>query len=187
LFQSFPYTYRFTGSKTEATKQIGNAFPPTMAEALYRTISKTLEAFDNNLIGAEDDLSDLDALLERKGVRLVRAPTVTSSYPDPTARKMSLPYRYLVRDETNNSSIATPSASSPFASKKETRFPKSHDGNRAAFPSMSMGLAAGLLEDYTDLDMRKSVGNRRHRHVPVAIDGDEDDVVWLSESETDSD
>jgi DNA (cytosine-5)-methyltransferase 1 len=80
LFQSFPYAYSFTGSNTEAMKQIGNAFPPTMAEALYRTISKTLEAFDNNLIGVEDDLSDLDALLERKGVRLPRAPAVTSSY-----------------------------------------------------------------------------------------------------------
>ncbi|EUC42175.1 hypothetical protein COCMIDRAFT_39720 [Bipolaris oryzae ATCC 44560] len=54
LFQSFPLSYQFTGSKSEATKQAGNAFPPIMAEALYRSIAKTLKAFDQDLIGAED-------------------------------------------------------------------------------------------------------------------------------------
>jgi DNA (cytosine-5)-methyltransferase 1 len=33
-----------------------------MAEALYRTISKTLKAFDKGIIEAEDDLDDLDEL-----------------------------------------------------------------------------------------------------------------------------
>jgi hypothetical protein len=45
-----------TGVQGEATKQIGNAFPPVVAEKLYRTIAKTLEAFDNNHIDAEEDL-----------------------------------------------------------------------------------------------------------------------------------
>ncbi|KAL5115988.1 hypothetical protein ACEQ8H_006105 [Pleosporales sp. CAS-2024a] len=53
LFQSFPHTYQFSGTKTAATKQIGNAFPPIMAEAMYRTIIKTLAAFDAGLIGPE--------------------------------------------------------------------------------------------------------------------------------------
>ncbi|EUC35618.1 hypothetical protein COCCADRAFT_3158 [Bipolaris zeicola 26-R-13] len=52
LFQSFPPNYQFTGSKSEATKQAGNAFPPIMAEALYRSIAKTLKAYDQDLIGA---------------------------------------------------------------------------------------------------------------------------------------
>jgi DNA (cytosine-5)-methyltransferase 1 len=67
LFQSFPYIYKFTGTKSEATKQIGNAFPPIMAQALYETIAKTLNVFDEGIIGAEDDLSDLDALLNQNG------------------------------------------------------------------------------------------------------------------------
>jgi hypothetical protein len=75
LFQSFPYTYKFFGSNTQATKQIGNAFPPIMAEALYRTIAKTLEAFDKGFIKAEDDLSDLDGILERKGAQLSQGQT----------------------------------------------------------------------------------------------------------------
>ncbi|EMD96261.1 hypothetical protein COCC4DRAFT_55783 [Bipolaris maydis ATCC 48331] len=54
LLQSFPRTYQFTGSKSEATKQVGNAFPPIMAQALYRSIAKTLKAYDQGLIGAEN-------------------------------------------------------------------------------------------------------------------------------------
>lgn len=66
LFQSFPYGYKFTGSNTEATKQIGNAFPPVMAEAMYRTIIKTLEAFDNGLIDAEEPIFDIDETIRKK-------------------------------------------------------------------------------------------------------------------------
>lgn len=69
LLQTFPYWYSFTGGQGEALKQIGNAFPPVMAEALYRTIAKTLEAFDNGLIGAEDDIDDLDAALTGKDAK----------------------------------------------------------------------------------------------------------------------
>lgn len=90
LFQSFPYGYMFTGSKTEAMKQIGNAFPPVMAEALYRSAAKTLEAYDSGLIEAEEDIDDdVDAYLERKeafnlprsSYRYLSRPTVASNLP----------------------------------------------------------------------------------------------------------
>ncbi|USP81261.1 c-5 cytosine methyltransferase [Curvularia clavata] len=65
FLQGFPRMYYFTGTKTEASKQVGNAFPPIVAEQIYRTIAKTLEAFDEGVIGAEDDLDNLDELINR--------------------------------------------------------------------------------------------------------------------------
>lgn len=62
LFQSFPYHYQFSGRPTQAMKQVGNAFPPVIAEAMYRTIKMTLEAYDDGLIGAEDDLTDHESV-----------------------------------------------------------------------------------------------------------------------------
>ncbi|KAF1929411.1 S-adenosyl-L-methionine-dependent methyltransferase [Didymella exigua CBS 183.55] len=62
LFQSFPYEYQFSGRPSQAMKQVGNAFPPGIAEAMYRTIRMTLEAYDDGLIGAEDDLTDLEGI-----------------------------------------------------------------------------------------------------------------------------
>jgi DNA (cytosine-5)-methyltransferase 1 len=84
LFQTFPWNYHFTGTHGEATRQIGNAFPPVMAEALYRVVAQTLEAFDHGLISADDYISNLDALLEEKRV-------VQRS-----------PYRYLVRKDSSS-------------------------------------------------------------------------------------
>jgi len=49
LFQSFPYVYKYTSAKGEATKQIGNAFPPIMAQAVYQTTGKTLKALKRAL------------------------------------------------------------------------------------------------------------------------------------------
>lgn len=77
LFQSFPYDYQFFGRPTQAMKQVGNAFPPVIAEAMYKTIITTLEAFDEGLIGAEDDLTDLDGVFAQ--LRL----TSPSSSPTP--------------------------------------------------------------------------------------------------------
>jgi DNA (cytosine-5)-methyltransferase 1 len=77
LFQSFPYDYQFFGRPTQAMKQVGNAFPPVIAEAMYKTIRTTLEAFDDGLIGAEDDLTDLEGIFAQK-LRL------TSSDSSPT-------------------------------------------------------------------------------------------------------
>ncbi|KAF2741138.1 S-adenosyl-L-methionine-dependent methyltransferase [Polyplosphaeria fusca] len=64
LLQTFPSSTIFTGSNAEAIKQIGNAYPPRMAEAMFRGIIKTLEAFDLRLVDAEDNLEDLDIILE---------------------------------------------------------------------------------------------------------------------------
>lgn len=62
LFQSFPYHYQFSGRPTQAMKQVGNAFPPVIAEAMYKTIIMALAAYDDGLISAEDDLTNLDGV-----------------------------------------------------------------------------------------------------------------------------
>ncbi len=40
--QGFPDTWRFIGGKTSAYRQIGNAFPPTVAEAVGNSIARAL-------------------------------------------------------------------------------------------------------------------------------------------------
>jgi DNA (cytosine-5)-methyltransferase 1 len=46
--QSFPDSYIFTGSKTEVARQIGNAVPPLLAEAIGMAI---IEAWSNRREG----------------------------------------------------------------------------------------------------------------------------------------
>jgi DNA (cytosine-5)-methyltransferase 1 len=41
--QGFPDDYVFSGSKREITKQIGNAIPPPMAEAVAKSLRVTLQ------------------------------------------------------------------------------------------------------------------------------------------------
>lgn len=81
LFQSFQYDYQFFGRSSQAMKQIGNAFPPAIAEAMYKTIRMTLEAFDDGLIGPEDDLTDLEGTFAQ--LRLassISSPTLQSVF-----------------------------------------------------------------------------------------------------------
>ncbi|KAF2689615.1 S-adenosyl-L-methionine-dependent methyltransferase [Lentithecium fluviatile CBS 122367] len=107
LFQTFPINYQFFGPQSEATKQIGNAFPPVMAEALYRSVAKTLEAFDHRLINAEDEIHDLDATLQEKEVSLPRSSSNLQSSGAPRS-----PYQYLVRDDSRSSSGASKTGTS---------------------------------------------------------------------------
>lgn len=44
--QGFPDDWQFTGRKTAAYRQIGNAFPPPVAHALGQAIASALSAFD---------------------------------------------------------------------------------------------------------------------------------------------
>ncbi|WP_306322315.1 MULTISPECIES: DNA cytosine methyltransferase [unclassified Streptomyces] len=44
LIQGFPDTWKFSGGKTAAYRQVGNAFPPPVAEAVGVQIRKALEA-----------------------------------------------------------------------------------------------------------------------------------------------
>ena len=41
--QGFPDDWHFTGRKTAAYRQVGNAFPPPVAEAVGRRILQTFE------------------------------------------------------------------------------------------------------------------------------------------------
>ncbi|KAH7090195.1 S-adenosyl-L-methionine-dependent methyltransferase [Paraphoma chrysanthemicola] len=180
LFQSFPVTYQFYGSQTEATKQVGNAFPPIMAEALYRTIAKTLEAFDNGFIDAEDDLSDLDGILARKGAQFPKAPSTQRSLFDATPRPTNVSYRYLVRGNSS-SSARSASTSSPFARKKAQAKP-SRNRPASSFRQRTSFLE-GLLDGFEDED-----------HVQPSVEADTrftrsgsaaDDAIELSSDSND--
>lgn len=47
LIQGFPSDWRFAGKKTPAYRQIGNAFPPPVAEAIGRSIIRAFERYEN--------------------------------------------------------------------------------------------------------------------------------------------
>jgi DNA (cytosine-5)-methyltransferase 1 len=49
LLQGFPKGWPFAGRKTNAYRQVGNAFPPPVAHAVARQIHKALEAADAGL------------------------------------------------------------------------------------------------------------------------------------------
>ncbi|KAF2499331.1 S-adenosyl-L-methionine-dependent methyltransferase [Lophium mytilinum] len=58
--QDFRIGFHLTGSLTEALRVVGNAWPPTMAKAVFEQVRHTLEAFDGGKIGGEDTLLPFD-------------------------------------------------------------------------------------------------------------------------------
>lgn len=54
LVQGFPAIWEFTGKKTPAYRQIGNAFPPPVARAVASSIYKALAASDANRYESEE-------------------------------------------------------------------------------------------------------------------------------------
>ena len=98
--QGFKVNYHFAGCVSDAKRQSGNAFPPPPVKQHYLLCGATLEAYDNGLINAEDDIQDLYGFLEQKGVtieKLVVGLDGLSVFSDePTDRPQ---YRYLSRLE----------------------------------------------------------------------------------------
>ena len=170
----------------EATKQIGNAFPPIMAEAMYRTIAKALEAFDKQLIDAEDDLSvsDLDGILRRKGINMRSAPSFGRPLFEAPARVVALPSRYFVRDENDSRGSAT-FTSSPFA-RNQASVPQ-QPRVRAASSFEPIDLLDGLIGDNEEDNIRPSIEKTRPRHVSRAGSAIDDAIEVSSESEEESD
>ena len=146
LFQTFAIDYHFTGGKGEATKQIGNAFPPIMAEAVYRTIAKTLEAFDHELIDAEDCIEDLDAFLKDKGVVL------------PAASSRS-PYRYLTRNNTSTRAPKHAASSSIFSRKTEIEPVRSTSRKRGASTALPFRLSRQRRRVLADAELAEETGD----------------------------
>lgn len=97
ILQSLPYFHRLSGTRRQAIKQIGNMFPPVMAELIYRTCAQTLEAFDHGFISADEDIDDLNVTLIEKGVDIPELSSTSASVFDLTGSLSKSPYRYLSR------------------------------------------------------------------------------------------
>ncbi|CAN9423967.1 unnamed protein product [Alternaria alternata] len=104
--QTFTSTYTFLGSPTTAIEMIGNAVPPKVEEQLTLSCAQTLEAFDEGLIDAEDDITDLRAFLESKGCIIRRTPPNLNSFlggqPALSSSAHQDRYRYLSRLADND-------------------------------------------------------------------------------------
>jgi DNA (cytosine-5)-methyltransferase 1 len=64
LLQGFPKDWPFSGKKTNAYRQVGNAFPPPVAEAIGRSISAAFRAADRAR-GAEREPANALALAQQ--------------------------------------------------------------------------------------------------------------------------
>jgi DNA (cytosine-5)-methyltransferase 1 len=115
--QGLPIHHHFAGSRTNATKQVGNMFPATIAEIIFATIAKTLEAFDHGLIDADDEIEDLDITLIEKGVKIPKLTPAPTSVLDLTApgNTSTSPYRYLSKPEISDAPPTPVGMSSPWA------------------------------------------------------------------------
>jgi hypothetical protein len=135
-----------------------------MAEAMYRVIGKTLQAFDDGLITVEDDLSDLDALLQER--KAAHTPI------------QSAPQRLIRSHRRANPATARPMTESPSAPSS------SRAGN--TFPSMN--LFEGVLDGINQFPQRAaaaaaSSGSKRVRRAIVIEDDDSSIINLLSDSD----
>jgi DNA (cytosine-5)-methyltransferase 1 len=48
--QGFPDSWLFTGKKTSAYRQVGNAFPPPVAQAVGESVAAALEAASRKIV-----------------------------------------------------------------------------------------------------------------------------------------
>ncbi|KAL1792810.1 hypothetical protein ACET3X_009317 [Alternaria dauci] len=97
VLQSLPQNHHLTGSYSRAIGQVGNMFPPLMAELVYRSCAQTLEAFDHGFITAEDNIEDLDITLIEKDVVITEPAAQAGSLfsPNSSAENSQHQYRYL--------------------------------------------------------------------------------------------
>jgi DNA (cytosine-5)-methyltransferase 1 len=63
--QGFPPDWRFEGKKTNAYRQVGNAFPPPVARAVGRQIAKALRAGEVRRRDEHGTLATVTALADR--------------------------------------------------------------------------------------------------------------------------
>lgn len=101
---------------------------------MYKTICETLEAFDKGLIGAEDDLTDLDEILERKADALPRAPEQLSTGNLFDQRERPTASRYLHRG--NRGDTRPVSMSSKASSSSASSVPRTAIGRKTVQPSV---------------------------------------------------
>jgi len=177
LCQSFPYVYEFTGAQGEAKKQIGNAFPPIMAQAMYQTIAQTLEAFEKGLIGAEDDLSDLDAILRPSGESVPQQRRLDSFTGSATPHRPS-------RTASSRMARATESRTASPSTRHRAESMQPRRRNASGFPSLN--LLDGVLDGISNFANRSTASasrSTRRRREP-SIPGDDDEVIYIpSDSE----
>ena len=151
-----------------------------MAEALYRNIAKTLKAFDEGVIGAEDDLTDLDEILQERERRLPqrREPGFGFGFGLSRSQPTNLPHRSA---PSNNQTSST--AASPFVRGQEARSVLSRAGDQDRFSSMNLfdGVLAGIqgFANSTASPGRRE-GGRRGYQVP---ERDEEIIDLLSDDD----
>ncbi|MEE1941647.1 DNA (cytosine-5-)-methyltransferase [Streptomyces sp. TRM 70361] len=81
IIQGFPASWKFTGRKTAAYRQVGNAFPPPVAQAVGMQIAAALEA------GAKNPCEGMVRVSEAQDARLFELPTPSVSLgADPADR-----------------------------------------------------------------------------------------------------
>lgn len=179
--QSLPIHHHLAGSRSEAIKQVGNMFPPLMAELIYMECARTLEAFDNGMISAEEEIFDLNITLIEKGIEIPEQQSEPTSVFDLTGSTNGTSrFRYLSRPQlTDTPYVLYPS---PWATRKlpqqrrpfGRRVPEFHD------PELFDGLNDGI-HNPIDIPVRLRVPTWRRRQTEKG--SSRDNAISISDSE----